>query len=111
MTQTLALLLVRLAAPALCRRARVWWLLAVAAAGPGGCAALEEPPKDAPAAARTVRVVDGDTIIARADGRHLTVRLLGIDAPETHGGSVECGGRPPRGSSRGSPPRAPACGS
>jgi micrococcal nuclease len=92
MTRALALLVLRLAAPALCRRARVWWLLAVAGAGPGGCAALEEPSTDAPAAARIVRVVDGDTLVARAGGRRVTVRLLGIDAPETHGGPAECGG-------------------
>jgi micrococcal nuclease len=40
-------------------------------------------------------VVDGDTVDARlADGRNLTVRLIGIDAPETKrpGTPVECGG-------------------
>jgi micrococcal nuclease len=39
-----------------------------------------------------VRVVDGDTIVVRSDGRSRTVRLLGVDTPETHGGPVECGG-------------------
>jgi micrococcal nuclease len=29
------------------------------------------------------RVVDGDTVIARIDGRTHTVRLIGIDTPET----------------------------
>lgn len=45
-------------------------------------------------AARVVRVVDGDTLVARADGRTFYVRLLGIDTPETHrpGTPVECGG-------------------
>lgn len=34
--------------------------------------------------ATTTRVVDGDTVEARlADGRAVTVRLIGIDAPET----------------------------
>jgi micrococcal nuclease len=44
--------------------------------------------------ARMVRVVDGDTLVARADGRTFYVRLLGIDTPETHrpGTPVECGG-------------------
>jgi micrococcal nuclease len=44
--------------------------------------------------AHVVRVVDGDTLVARADGRTFYVRLLGIDTPETHrpGTPVECGG-------------------
>lgn len=45
-------------------------------------------------AARVVRVVDGDTLVASAGGRSFYVRLLGIDTPETHrpGTPVECGG-------------------
>jgi micrococcal nuclease len=45
-------------------------------------------------AARVVRVVDGDTIRVVVDGRERSVRLLGIDTPETHrpGTPVECGG-------------------
>jgi micrococcal nuclease len=47
--------------------------------------------------ARTVSVTDGDTIKVRTinTGRRMTVRLLGIDTPETvdHGKPVECGGR------------------
>jgi micrococcal nuclease len=36
--------------------------------------------------ARVESVVDGDTIRVAAGGRHLTVRLIGVDAPEkTHG--------------------------
>src|SRR5438270_253964 len=44
--------------------------------------------------ARVVRPVDGDTLLASADGRSFYVRLLGIDTPETHrpGTPVECGG-------------------
>jgi endonuclease YncB( thermonuclease family) len=37
-------------------------------------------------------VVDGDTIVVRTAGRQVTVRLLGIDTPETRGGPAECGG-------------------
>ena len=39
-------------------------------------------------------VVDGDTIHVRAGGEDHTVRLIGIDTPETHrpGTGVECGG-------------------
>jgi len=93
MTRSLAFLLVRLAVPAVRRRTRGWWLLAAAsAAGPGGCAAVEAPQPNAPAAARIVRVVDGDTIVARTGAGRVTVRLLGIDAPEIHGGPAECGG-------------------
>lgn len=44
--------------------------------------------------ARVVRVVDGDTIRVSVDGREQSVRLLGIDTPETHrpGTPIECGG-------------------
>ena len=45
--------------------------------------------------ARIVRVVDGDTLRVRlGSGRQLTVRLIGIDTPETKRPSVpvECGG-------------------
>jgi micrococcal nuclease len=41
------------------------------------------------------RVIDGDTLVARlADGSEITVRLIGIDTPETvkPGTPVECGG-------------------
>jgi micrococcal nuclease len=93
MTRTIGLLLLRLAARPPRRRTRGWWLLATAAVGPGGCAALEAPPAHAPAAARIVRIIDGDTLVARASGQRVTVRLLGIDAPETHGATAECGGR------------------
>jgi micrococcal nuclease len=45
-------------------------------------------------AAVVVRPVDGDTLLARTEGRTFYVRLLGIDTPETHrpGTPVECGG-------------------
>jgi micrococcal nuclease len=45
--------------------------------------------------ATVVRVIDGDTVEALlADGRQLSVRLIGIDTPETRrpGVPVECGG-------------------
>ena len=47
-----------------------------------------------PSSARVVRVVDGDTIHVRVHGREESVRLLGIDTPETHrpGTPIECGG-------------------
>jgi micrococcal nuclease len=45
--------------------------------------------------ARVVRVVDGDTVVVSLDGgRDQSVRLLGIDTPETRkpGTPIECGG-------------------
>ncbi|MDA0165931.1 thermonuclease family protein [Solirubrobacter ginsenosidimutans] len=56
------------------------------------------PTPQAPAAkrsARIVRVIDGDTLRVRlSSGRQITVRLIGIDTPETKrpGVAVECGG-------------------
>ena len=55
----------------------------------GACAlvlsACSAAPKSVPpvVSARVVDVVDGDTLIADIAGRHETIRLLGIDAPET----------------------------
>ena len=46
--------------------------------------------------ARVLSVIDGDTIKVRtSSGRRLTVRLIGVDTPETRkpGRGVECGGR------------------
>lgn len=44
--------------------------------------------------ATVVAAVDGDTLRVSAGGRRFSVRLLGIDTPETHrpGTPVECGG-------------------
>jgi micrococcal nuclease len=46
-------------------------------------------------AARVVDVVDGDTLRVALSGREESVRMLGIDTPETRkpGVAVECGGR------------------
>jgi micrococcal nuclease len=45
--------------------------------------------------ATVVKIVDGDTIRIKAGGQEETVRLIGIDTPETHkpGVKVECGGK------------------
>jgi micrococcal nuclease len=47
-----------------------------------------------PGSARVVEVVDGDTLRVEVDGRTETVRLLGIDTPETNHPTkpVECFG-------------------
>ena len=78
------------------RRAR--WAAALAALAVGGCA-TEEPVADRdPAAERSgpvVRVIDGDTIKVELDGRLQTVRLVGIDSPESGRPQtpVECGSK------------------
>ena len=48
----------------------------------------------APEDARVVRVIDGDTIVVRVGSRTETVRLIGIDTPETvrPDSPVECYG-------------------
>ncbi|HZN13315.1 MAG TPA: thermonuclease family protein [Acidimicrobiales bacterium] len=47
-----------------------------------------------PGAATVAKIVDGDTIHVRIDGHDQTVRLIGIDTPETHKPNtpVECFG-------------------
>ncbi len=70
-------------------------LLVVIAAVLGGRAVLGGGDASGPRQGRVVRVVDGDTLHVRIDGREETVRLLGIDTPELHrpGTPVECGAR------------------
>ena len=48
-----------------------------------------------PGSARVERVVDGDTIRVRLDGRSETVRYIGVDTPETKkpGTPVQCFGK------------------
>lgn len=66
----------------------------------GGCTAngagTATPPVSTivPANATVVRVVDGDTIVVDVEGRRETVRLIGIDTPETvkPDSPVECFG-------------------
>src|SRR5215210_1951169 len=69
---------------------RCAFLLIVAFAGMASPAAGQGPYP-----AVVIRVVDGDTMDVRlADGREITVRLIGVDTPETvqPGTAVECGG-------------------
>ncbi len=70
------------------RRAR--WAAALILA----CAGCSAEPSDV-RQGRVVRVVDGDTLKVRVDGRVETVRVLGIDTPESKrpGAPVECGSR------------------
>ena len=77
------------------RRAR--WAAALAALALAGCA-TEAPAPTAPGQqqrGRVVTVIDGDTIKVELDGRTDTVRLLGIDTPESRRPQtpVECGSK------------------
>lgn len=56
--------------------------------------ALLAPQAASEAHAVVERVIDGDTITANLDGQTVTIRLLGIDTPETPGGPrpAECYG-------------------
>ena len=59
-----------------------------AVADPDPAAAAQADPTEG----RIVRMIDGDTVVARLrSGRRRHVRLLGIDTPEIYG-HVECGG-------------------
>jgi micrococcal nuclease len=77
------------------RRAR--WATALAALALAGCGTEARDPT-APGQeqrGRVVTVIDGDTIKVELDGRTDTVRLLGIDTPESQRPQtpVECGSK------------------
>jgi micrococcal nuclease len=67
-------------------------ILAALVAGGGALRLDGAEREDVPA--RVLRVVDGDTIVVRLDGRRERVRYIGIDAPESvaPGRPVECYG-------------------
>jgi len=54
-----------------------------------------KPPRTTNLSGRITDVIDGDTIKVRASAKSYTVRLIGIDTPETKkpGTAVECAGR------------------
>ena len=58
-------------------------LAATIAAGAVGCSARPGGPTRPEGHAQVVEVVDGDTIVVALDGAEHTVRILGIDTPET----------------------------
>lgn len=82
-------------------RRRLLLLLLTIAVG-AGCAGSDplgldgpdqaEPREGSTLTARVIRIVDGDTIKIRRDGSRDTVRLIGIDTPESvkPGTPVEC---------------------
>jgi micrococcal nuclease len=74
-------------------------LVAVALLVLAGCGVqlsdVTDGASDGPLRGRVTHVIDGDTIKVRIRNRTETVRLIGIDTPETHRPDtpVECGGR------------------
>jgi micrococcal nuclease len=62
----------------------------VAASACASVGLVEGPGRPIP----VTRIVDGDTFHVRRSGRDVTVRLIGIDAPEVgwYGGTAECYG-------------------
>ncbi|HEV2770569.1 MAG TPA: thermonuclease family protein [Solirubrobacteraceae bacterium] len=75
--------------------ALLWTLVFLALAAFAGRELLAELGDGGLAAeGRVVRVVDGDTITVRLDGREETVRYIGVDTPETKrpGTPVQCFG-------------------
>jgi micrococcal nuclease len=70
----------------------VAFLALVAVACGGGTAATGTGAPDEPGAAVVERVVDGDTVRVRVGGRRESIRLIGVDTPESvrPGTPVEC---------------------
>lgn len=60
-----------------------WLLLQQGCGADGGSRNEGGPEPGESVSARVVRVVDGDTIVARVDGRDEYVRYIGVDTPET----------------------------
>ena len=75
------------------RRLALALVLALLGGGCGG--ANRSDAAEQPGAAQVVRVVDGDTIVVSIAGREESIRLLGIDTPESVDPSapVECFGK------------------
>ena len=74
----------------------------------------ERAPRRRPAQAVVVRVVDGDTVVLRLPGGEETVRLIGIDTPETVKPDTpgrSASGPRPRPTPTSCCPTAPACAS
>lgn len=76
------------------RRAPPLLILALAVVASAVLLLARDPGSGAGSRAVVVRAVDGDTLKVRLGGRLESVRVLGIDTPETHrpGTPVECGG-------------------
>jgi micrococcal nuclease len=57
-------------------------LLLISACCPA-CTSLQTAPVQGAAQARVTRIVDGDTIVVKVQGRDYKVRYIGMDTPET----------------------------
>jgi len=74
------------------RRRLLPWLVLIAAGGALGATVLEDRGRSGREAVgrgatlhgTVTRVVDGDTIHVRVDGRRVKVRYIGVDTPESH---------------------------
>lgn len=69
--------------PTFARRLGLAGVMLASACGSSADTASPSPSTVVPANATVLRVVDGDTIHARVGGRDETIRLIGIDTPET----------------------------
>jgi micrococcal nuclease len=65
-------------------RSRIVVVAILAAASFAGCWLGRTAHDDTHSTARVVEVIDGDTIRVIVNGHRETVRLLGVDTPETH---------------------------
>jgi len=73
------------------RYRRHWWFVLLLLAAAAACGRAGQPPRTAspgePATAvavSVVEVIDGDTIKVDRGGAEVTIRMLGMDTPETH---------------------------
>lgn len=82
------------------RARRAFGLVGALALAMVGCAVPSPGGVESASSARVLRIVDGDTIEVRRRGRSVTVRLLGVDSPESKHPRrpVECGAREATGS-------------
>jgi micrococcal nuclease len=72
----------------------LWRALILAAALVAGCSGAHASPEGPPGAAVVVHPVDGDTVVVRIGGHDESVRLIGLDTPESVSRTVpvECYG-------------------
>jgi endonuclease YncB( thermonuclease family) len=71
-----------------------WFAVVLVAVLACGCGHGSRAASGSDGAATVVRIIDGDTIVAKVEDTEEHVRLIGIDTPETHkpGTPVECYG-------------------
>ena len=62
------------------RKSQIYLLLSIVSSLGSSCASPKQLPSDV---ATIIRVIDGDTVVLRLQGEIETVRLIGVDTPET----------------------------